>query len=278
MSWPPSRVTRHAPMNLHAGALSGMKTHRLVAALVLAGIALAPSVVLAGGEGFGHSGRGGGHGQGGSVGPGVSRANDSGDHRGGRHDDGRSDGHGQRHDGRGGHHGFKGHDGFKNRQGFASFPIVTLYIPPLYYGYGGYGYGAYGYGAPLYGPPPVYYPPAYAAPQVYAAATLPLAPPPPMARVVEYPNGRFELHGDGTTAGHTWVWIPNPPPVPPVPGPPAPPSETRRVQPATSEGPSAPRSPLYRWTDEQGVIHLTNRPPGAGPDIQSFPPKRAPTL
>jgi hypothetical protein len=154
---------------------------------------------------------------------------------------------------------------------------VTLYIPPLYYGYGGYAYGAYGYGAPLYGPPPVYYPPAYAAPQVYSAATFAPAPP-PMPNVIEYPNGRFELHGDGTTVGHTWVWIPNPPTAPPIPGPPAPPSETSRVQPTSADGPAAPRSPLYRWTDEQGVIHLTNRPPSAVPMIQSLPPKRAPTL
>ncbi len=40
-------------------------------------------------------------------------------------------------------------------------------------------------------------------------------------RVVTYPEGRWTLHGDGTTASpHYWVWVPagsTPPPPPPVP-------------------------------------------------------------
>ena len=48
---------------------------------------------------------------------------------------------------------------------------------------------------------------------------------------VEYPGGRYQLYGDGTTASpHYWVWIPagstpTPPPLPPT-----------RVASATSQG------------------------------------------
>jgi hypothetical protein len=40
-------------------------------------------------------------------------------------------------------------------------------------------------------------------------------------RVVTYPEGRWQLYGDGTTASpHYWVWVPagsTPPPPPPIP-------------------------------------------------------------
>jgi hypothetical protein len=40
-------------------------------------------------------------------------------------------------------------------------------------------------------------------------------------RVVTYPEGRWQLHGDGTSASpHYWVWVPagsSPPPPPPLP-------------------------------------------------------------
>jgi len=40
-------------------------------------------------------------------------------------------------------------------------------------------------------------------------------------RVVTHPEGRWQLHGDGTTATpHYWVWVPvgsAPPPPPPLP-------------------------------------------------------------
>jgi hypothetical protein len=64
---------------------------------------------------------------------------------------------------------------------------------------------------------------------VYRERTVPAASPPttvvvaPTAtdRVVTYPEGRYELRGDGTaSAPYYWVWIPagstppNPPPVP----------------------------------------------------------------
>ena len=69
-----------------------------------------------------------------------------------------------------------------------------------------------------------------------------------MPNVVEYPNGRYVLRGDGTTTPYTWVWIPNPPSSPP----------------ASSQTPSDPPSrrptSLYRWIDERGDIHLTDSP------------------
>jgi len=264
-----------------------MRKSRLVLTLAVGAMVLAPATVLAGRD---HSGRGGDHGHRVSGAPGFKAGHGHDGFREGRHGfkghDGFRDGrHGKGHDGfRDGRHGFKGHD--KHRHGVGFFPVVTLYVPPLYYGYG-YGYGGYGYGAPVYGPPPVYYPPAYAAAPVYppapvyaaSAATLSLAPAPPMPRVLEYPNGRFELHGDGITSAHTWVWIPNAPPPPPepAPAPSAPPRETERVQPASGDGTRARLSPLYRWTDEQGVVHITNRPE-AVPRGHGAQPKRVPTL
>jgi hypothetical protein len=257
-----------------------MRKSGLVVALVMAGVVLAPATVLAGRD---HSGRGGEHGHAGG-GPGFKGGHGFRGH--GQDHHGFRSGHfGKGHDGfRGGHHGFKGRDGFKHRQSFGFFPVVTLYVPPLYYGYG---YGLPVYAPPVYAPPPVYYPPAYAAPTVYtapgvyaaSAATLSPSPAQPIPRVLEYPNGRFVLQGDGVTVPHAWVWIPNAPPPPPepVPAPPAPAGDTTRVQPTSRDGAPSRLSPLYRWTDEQGVIHLTNRP-DAVPRDHDAQPKRAPTL
>jgi hypothetical protein len=244
---------------------------------MIAWMALAPATALAGRD---HGGRGGNHGH---SWRGGDRGRDGGGHgfRGG-HGSGTHHGKGE-HGSRGGRHG-KGGDGFKHRQGFAFFPVVTVYVPPLYYGYG---YGGYGYGAPVAAPPPVYYPPAYATPPIYtvpsaylgSAATVSVAPSEPAPRVIEYPTGRFELGGDGITAAHTRVWIPNPPAAPPDPvsASPAPPRETPRALPTSSEV-TAPRlSPVYRWTDEHGVIHLTNRP-DAVPREPAVQLRRAPTL
>ena len=107
------------------------------------------------------------------------------------------------------------------------------------------------YDAPVE-PSVVYDPPALYTPPV--AATLPSAPaPPPMPNAVQYPTGRYELRGDGLTTPYTWVWIPNPPPPPPT-GPP-------EVGALSPHDPSpAPHTQLYRWTDEQGILHLTDRP------------------
>lgn len=109
--------------------------------------------------------------------------------------------------------------------------------------------------------PPSYYdsPLAYAPPTMYGppmGGTVSPAPPPPMQTVIEYPTGRYELRGDGITAPYRWVWIPNAPPGPPAdaPAPPAPPAP-----PASRDPGPVRRTTLYRWTDDQGVVHLTDR-------------------
>ena len=48
------------------------------------------------------------------------------------------------------------------------------------------------------------------------------APAAPSDRVVTYPEGRYQLYGDGTRTPYYWVWVPSgsstvPPPPPPVP-------------------------------------------------------------
>jgi hypothetical protein len=90
-------------------------------------------------------------------------------------------------------------------------------------------------------PPPAYVP----------DGTVSIAPPGP--NVIEYPNGRYELRGDGIWTPYTWVWVPNPPPAPPAAPPPAPPS--------AAPTPPEPRrqTELYRWKDEAGVVHWTDR-------------------
>jgi hypothetical protein len=145
---------------------------------------------------------------------------------------------------------------FSGHRRFRSFPFVAISPPIGLYApwppFGGY--------SPLYGPPyygPIYYNPsaAYGSPAPYTAPavdTVSIVPPsPPMPDVVEYSKGRYELRGDGIATPYTWVWIPNPPP-PPSPA----------AQPAVSGAGAtqAERGPgrLYRWTDEQGVVHLTN--------------------
>lgn len=111
-----------------------------------------------------------------------------------------------------------------------------------------------------------YYPPedpsvGYNPPVVYTQPVdrpVPVAPapPPPTPNVVQYETGRYELRGDGMTTPYTWVWIPNPPPPPP---PSAPPIAALPGGPSVSDAPSARPGQLYRWTDDQGVVHLTDR-------------------
>ena len=157
------------------------------------------------------------------------------------------------HQGFGHHRGFAPHRGFGHHGGFAhhkffphsfgfgagvSTPIVVYSAPPVFYA-----------------PPPQYVTaPVYAPPVVYSAPP-PSAPPPPMPRVVEYPTGRYELRGDGVTAPYTWVWIPNPPAAPPAPPAPAPSTE-----PSSSDVAPRRRMQAYRWVDEHGVVHWTDRP------------------
>jgi hypothetical protein len=120
---------------------------------------------------------------------------------------------------------------------------VVVYTPPAYYS-----------APPTYYDSPAYYdPPAAYGPA--ASSTVAVAPapdPPPTPSVVQYPTGRYELRGDGVTTPYTWVWIPNPPPPPPPAG--APPGP-----PVSGEPSSAHHGPLYRWIDEQSVVHWTDR-------------------
>jgi hypothetical protein len=121
------------------------------------------------------------------------------------------------------------------------------YAPPVVYG-SSLGYG-YDYGSSSgYGPPP-----APASITTFVAA-------PTRPSVIEYSTGRYELRGDGISTPYVWVWIPNPPP-PPASAPEWP-TATRAAPPPPPAGetPSPRRSQLYRWVDEQGVVHLTDNP------------------
>ena len=141
---------------------------------------------------------------------------------------------------------------------FGQFAIV-LPVPIGFYGawspFYGYPYGGYPYGYP---PPYGNYPVAYdlpAASSAYdpppllstssAVQAVPPVPPPPMPEVVEFSTGRYQLRGDGSGTAYSWVWIPNPPT--------APPADAQSIPPA-----QPPHARLYRWTDDQGVVHLTN--------------------
>jgi hypothetical protein len=135
------------------------------------------------------------------------------------------------------------------------FPIGFYGAWSPFYGYPSpcYGYpGAYGpYDGATYDPTPSAFtiPATYAAPQPQPVAVAPPAPPPPMPDVVEYSSGRYQLREDGTGRAYTWVWIPNPPPGPPA-----------ESGPAGASAPPARPSPsrLFRWKDDEGVLHVTN--------------------
>ena len=92
-------------------------------------------------------------------------------------------------------------------------PVVIYRAVPVY-AYPGYAYPSYAY-------PSYAYPSAY---PVYPSQYAVVQPPAPMATVVQYPHGRYELRGDGVTVAYRWVWIPNPPPPPPPPASSLPPS------------------------------------------------------
>jgi Domain of unknown function (DUF4124) len=188
---------------------------------------------------------------------------------------------------RGGVQGFNpggGFQGFNPRGGFQGFNPghAGRFTPPRFskhghffpnhrfhrsFATGGYFIGAYGapfyYGSTLggpllydtsaYGPSPV-----SSAPPVYVSVVVPGASNavpavPARPSVIEYPEGRYELRGDGMSTPYNWVWIPNPPAAPPA-------STSPPTAPAPSSGDRSPvrRSQLYRWVDEQGVIHLTD--------------------
>jgi hypothetical protein len=174
---------------------------------------------------------------------------------GGRHrhfrGDVRGSGHHHRHhhqrgfNRRGFHHHGSHHRGFVHRPALPVFVTPSFVVaPPVLV-------------APpvVYAPPPIYSaPPVYVPPAPYAAAPGPYAAPPRLPRVVEFPNGRYELRGDGVYSPYTWVWIPNPPVAPPAPeAPPAPPDA-----PEPTRRPAGRTTMVYRWTDERGVTTWTD--------------------
>jgi hypothetical protein len=130
--------------------------------------------------------------------------------------------------------------------------LIGGYGAPLYYDstdYGSMSGGPLLYDSPVYNPPPVYTTP------VYVPVVVPLAGPGPAAparsSVIEYPEGRYELRGDGVSILYNWVWIPNPPAGPPASAPPL-------AAPSSGDRSGARRAQLYRWVDEQGVLHMTD--------------------
>jgi Domain of unknown function (DUF4124) len=156
------------------------------------------------------------------------------------------------------HHGFSHHPhqgfhhGFRHfHHGFRPFVPwgVTVYVPPVYSG------------APVYYPPPVYYAPAYVPSAVYSP---PVGGAPTMSSVIQYSHGRYELRGDGLTTPYTWVWIPNPPPppssAPPSPAPPPSPAAPPAAPPVSGDPLRPAGQQFYRWIDDQGVVHWTDRP------------------
>jgi len=179
----------------------------------------------------------------------------------------------------GGLQGFNPGGGFQgfNPGGFQGFnpgPGARPFMPPRFskrdFARGGYVIG--GYAAPFYygstfydstfGDPPMYdtsaYAPAppYAAPPVYVPVMVPVvnsAVPAMPARpsMIEFPEGRYELRGDGLSSPYTWVWIPNAPTTPPA-------YSSSPTPPNADDRSTVRRSQLYRWVDEQGVTHMTD--------------------
>jgi len=80
------------------------------------------------------------------------------------------------------------------------FPFFSVFGPPL----------GYLPPAPVEMPPAVLYvmpPPAFA-PDLSLPDVAPPPPPVEPAREIVLPAGRWELHGDGLTSRHVWVWVP----------------------------------------------------------------------
>jgi len=167
------------------------------------------------------------------------------------------------------------HHPFVNRFPYASpyFYGSGYYAPPAFYGSSlGYDYGSYGsYDPPIaYAPPPVYAPaPAYGSVPPVPFSTTTFGAAPTRSSVIEFPTGRYELRGDGISTPYAWVWIPNPPPPPEsAPGWPASTRADALPPRAPSEAPSPRRPQLYRWVDEQGVVHLTDNPESVPPQYR----------
>jgi hypothetical protein len=169
---------------------------------------------------------------------------------------------GQRHGGR----GASVRIGVAPRSGF-------VHRPPLHSGFGFRTHGLHGRGffrpfVPFVAGAPVVVSTVTVAPAAPAFVVPSVAPivvaPPPMPQVVEYPHGRYVLHGDGVSTPFTWVWVPNPPPPPPPPPsePQAPPpAREPRSDPAPAperRESSAGSGALYCFTDERGVTFWTD--------------------
>ena len=112
----------------------------------------------------------------------------------------------------------------------------------------------------IYSPPPMMiyapsapsYPPPSYAPTSYAPAPPPPPPAaPPEPRVVEFDSGRYEMRGDGIREPYVWVWVPRAPNAPPG-------------------MPPKPPSSVYRWTDERGVVTLTDDPNKVPPQFRAL--------
>jgi hypothetical protein len=133
------------------------------------------------------------------------------------------------------------------------FPVPTVFYAPT----------------ALYDPGALYQPPVEpqvnvnVSPVIYVSPTVHVSPPaaalpaaavmaPAAPSVVEYPTGRYELRGDGSATPYAWVWIPNPPQAPPAAAPPA-------EEPRTPAATATARSPVYRWTDNEGTVIWTNQ-------------------
>jgi len=111
----------------------------------------------------------------------------------------------------------------------ATVPRVVVAPAPVYYSpapvYQAPAPVYYPRPAPVYqAPAPAYYPPqpANSAPPAYVRPAY-AAPASPQPRVMQYPHGRYVLHGDGAVTAYHWVWIPTPPMPPPPAAPPPPP-------------------------------------------------------
>ena len=137
----------------------------------------------------------------------------------------------------------------------AGAPPVVYAAPPDYTQPPAYYTTNYYYSPTYYQTPPSYADPTSYAPPVSSAVMPPVPSAPPVANapqaqnVVQFPTGRYEMRGDGITTPITWVWIPNPPTAPP----------TASSEPASSGRPGPRTSRLFRWTDDQGVVHLSDR-------------------
>jgi len=163
-----------------------------------------------------------------------------------------------------------GHQGFHNHRFHNRFSSVVYLAPPFYYSDLGYvDPPTYSPPPPVYSAPAYYSPPPVAAPPMNSIAVAPVPPAPsapPAPNVVEFATGRYELRGDGMATPYAWVWIPNPPSSPP----PSRAADTGR------DDVSGYRSRLYRWIDEQGTLHLTDRLDEVPPQYRT-PTKQAPT-